>query len=440
MSVLLMLCWALGGVSVDPRPIDEILQLVSLPVLGVALWRVSAPSANPPLIAFALIGMVIALPLWQLLPLPHAVGMSGAARQGISSDLMTAGVQFATVHPSLSALETERSLWSLLPALALFVGALSVGRKNARRLLQLLLAMVLASAAFAFFQLSLPDGSPLLMYTSWGRNFGGVFVNPNHQGTALSLGAVIAVTLFVDGRRRAHDQRNHLHWLYALACLACVVMIPLAGSRAGVLLVIVGLLASIVMLGILRWRSLRVDRAVAMGLIAAVTVAVVTLISAVALQQVDSQRQTIARETIRIGNQFAPLGVGIGNFVPVYAQSQDPKYAGRQEVNHAHNEYVQWWMEGGLPALVVVLFGLAVFGWAGWQVLSRMPSRRLMAIAAPAWCGLLVLLVHSLVDFPMRTTTLMATTGLFAGLLLNAVLLTRHEVRDLRRDAASQRA
>ncbi len=60
------------------------------------------------------------------------------------------------------------------------------------------------------------------------------------------------------------------------------------------------------------------------------------------------------------------------------------------------------------------------------------------AIAAAAWTSLLVLLMHSLVDYPLRTTALMATAGLLAGLLFNAVNASRQSTRDHRnRDAAS---
>jgi O-antigen ligase len=336
---------------------------------------------------------------------------------------------------------TEQALWSLLPALALGLGALSLPPRLRRRLLQAVLGLVLASAAFAFFQLSLADASPLLLYTTWGRSFGGLFVNPNHQGTALILGAVIALALSIEARRSARDdQRGHRHWLYAFLAAACVAMVPLANGSAATLLVLVGLVLVALMMGVLRRRGAHGTpswglRVAALGLAAAVVVA-----SALAWKQADVERQQIAASTVAIGARFAPLGTGVGSFVPVYAQSQDPRQARGEVINHAHNEYAQWWLEGGVPALLVLGFGLGLFGWCGWQVLTQVSARPLRAVAAPAWAGILLLLLHSLVDYPLRTTALMATAGLLAGLLLATLNDAGRKIRrrDHRDDAMPQ--
>ena len=442
MGLLLLLCWMLGGVTVDDSSADELLQLASLPVIVWAAWRLAAAPLSRTLgIALALLAVVVALPLWQLLPLPEAIGMGGDARRAIAVDLAVAGIPAPHAHASLSTLATERGLWSLLPAAALFLGALVVRRTDARRMLQVLLVLVLASAAFAFFQVSLPDGSPLLLYSSWGRNFGGVFVNPNHQGNALALGAVIAAAMFMDGRRRAREDGGYRHWIYAVLCAACTVMVPLANGSAAMLLVPVGLVAIAVMVGAFEWKSLRRDRSTQLRVAAIVMLAMVVLASAVAWQRVNQDRRIFATTTARIGQEFAPLGTGVGTFVPIYAQYQELRQARSETINHAHDEYVQWWLEGGVPALLVMVLAVGAFLWAGWQVLARMPSRSLRTIAAAAWVGLLLLLLHSIVDFPLRTTTLMATAGLLAGLVFNALNASRLAPReDQDRDTAMQRA
>jgi len=442
-ALLLVLCWALGGVTVDGTGADETLQLLALPVIGWAGWRLAqAPMTRTLALSLACAAAILLVPLWQLLPLPQALGMGGEARTLIAADLGQAGVAAPGVQASLWPRVTEHALWSLLPALALFLAALTVGAPWRRRLLQLVLGLALASAAFAFFQLSLPDGSPLLLYTSWGRNFGGLFVNANHQGTALILGAVIALALFIEARRNARDdERGHRHWLYAFLAAACVAMVPLANGSAAALLVLVGLVAVALMMGALRRRNTEGSpvlllRLVAIGLAAAVVVA-----SALAWQQADVERQQIAKATVEIGSRYAPLGTGVGSFVPVFAQSQDPRQARSEVINHAHNEYAQWWLEGGVPALLVLAFALGLFAWTGWRLLTGDHRRRMLAVAAPAWAGLLVLLLHSLVDFPLRTTALMATAGLLGGLLLATLIEAGRETRSrVHRDDALQQA
>lgn len=442
-GVLLALCWALGGVTVDSSGADELLQLLALPVIAWAAWRLAqGPMTRTLALALACVTAIVLVPLWQLLPLSQALGMGGEARTLIAADLLQAGVAPPGIHASLWPQFTERALWSLLPAVALFLAALTLSTSWRRRLLQLVLALSLASAAFAFFQLSLPDGSPLLLFSSWGRNFGGLFVNANHQGTALILGAMIALALFIDARRRARDEDSgHLHWLYAVLAAACVVMVPLANGSAAALLVLVGLAAVVLMMGALRRRAAGGSPVLLLRLAAIGLAAVVVFASALAWQRVDVDRQQIAKATVEIGARYAPLGTGVGSFVPVFAQAQDPRQARSEVINHAHNEYAQWWLEGGVPALLALAFALGLFAWCGWQVLTWTGSRRLRAIAAPAWAGLLVLLLHSLVDFPLRTTALMATAGLLAGLLLATLIEARREIRSrVHHDDAAQQA
>jgi O-antigen ligase len=439
-GLLLLLCWALGGVTVDSTGADETLQLFALPVIGWAAWRLlHVPMTRTLALALACAAAIVLVPLWQLLPLPQAVGMGGEARALVAADLAQAGVAMPGVQASLWPRATEQGLWSLLPALALFLAALTGGAPWRRRLLQLVLGLALASAAFAFFQLSLADGSPLLLYTSWGRNFGGLFVNPNHQGTALALGAVVALALFIEARRNARDEEHgHRHWLYAFLTAACVAMVPLANGSAAALLVLVGLVAVALMMGVLRRRTARSHPARALQFAAMGLAVAVVLASALAWKQADIERQRIARTTLEIGTRHAPLGTGVGSFVPVFAQSQDPRQTRSEVINHAHNEYAQWWLEGGVPALLALAFALFLFAWCGWRVLTGNRPRRLRVVAAPAWAGVLVLLLHSLVDFPLRTTALMAAAGLLAGLLLATLGETTQERRSrMRRDDAA---
>jgi len=442
-GLLLVLCWALGGVTVDSSGADELLQLFALPIVLLAAWRLTwVPINRTVAIALAFAAAILLVPLWQLLPLPQALGLAGTSRAEVAADLAQAGATLPAVHASLWPRATEQALWSLMPALALFLGALTVTAPWRRRLLQLVLALALASAAFAFFQLSLPDDSPMLLYSSWGRNFGGLFVNPNHQGTALILGAVIALALFIDARRRARDDEGgQRHWLYAVLAAACVVMVPLANGSAAALLVLVGLVAVALMMGVLSWRRdvgkpALLLRLAGVGLAGAVVVA-----SALAWKQADTGRQQIAQATLEIGSRFAPLGTGVGSFVPVFAQSQDPRQARSELINHAHHESTPWALEGGMPAVLGMGVAQGLFGWAGWQVLTGVDSRRLRALAAPAWTGLLILLLHSLVDFPLRTTALMATAGLLAGLLLALLAESTRGIRSrVQPDDAVQQA
>ena len=75
-GLLLALCWALGGVTVDSSGADELLQLLALPILLWAAWRLAQASmTRTRALALACAAAIVLVPLWQLLPLPQGVGM-----------------------------------------------------------------------------------------------------------------------------------------------------------------------------------------------------------------------------------------------------------------------------------------------------------------------------------------------------------------------------
>ena len=94
-------------------------------------------------------------------------------------------------------------------------------------------------------------------------------------------------------------------------------------------------------------------------------------------------------------------------------------------INNAHNEYVQWWLEGGVVA-VLAMFAAIVALIQSLHRLLRLPagsSARTTGLAA--LMGVLVMLLHSSVDYPLRTPALMATFGLLAGIAISAAAQVR---------------
>lgn len=86
--LLLLACWLGGGVTVDDTGIDEGLQLLALPVLLLAVWRLLMEGGSP----WVRVGVVAALlivlvPALQLLPIPMALWQLPPARQALAADL-----------------------------------------------------------------------------------------------------------------------------------------------------------------------------------------------------------------------------------------------------------------------------------------------------------------------------------------------------------------
>ena len=103
-------------------------------------------------------------------------------------------------------------------------------------------------------------------------------------------------------------------------------------------------------------------------------------------------RREIAISAVEMARDRPGMGFGLGTFESAY-----PAYALFDiglTVNHAHNDWLEWAAEGGIPLFCM----MAVV--ALWSVRA--------AWRAPWAAGVVVVFVHSLVDFPLQKAALSA--------------------------------
>ncbi|QIK95847.1 O-antigen ligase family protein [Sphingomonas sp. HDW15A] len=130
-----------------------------------------------------------------------------------------------------------------------------------------------------------------------------------------------------------------------------------------------------------------------------------------------STRQEMWANTWHLAGQFLPLGSGLGSFPMVYPLSEDLGRVDWTFVNHAHNDYLELLLELGIPGAVLLV---AFLIWWTWQTVQIWISREVSLLARAATIASGALLLHSVVDFPLRTAAL---AGLFGWCL--AVMVTR---------------
>src|SRR5690606_7588035 len=72
------------------------------------------------------------------------------------------------------------------------------------------------------------------------------------------------------------------------------------------------------------------------------------------VDEIEEFRWVMRQATAALAVTHLPLGSGIGSFVPVFQQAMPDSLLMAKYVNAAHNDYVQGWLEAGIPGLVVV--------------------------------------------------------------------------------------
>jgi O-antigen ligase len=152
-----------------------------------------------------------------------------------------------------------------------------------------------------------------------------------------------------------------------------------------------------------------------------------TKISHDASTSVQSREQILAT-TGRAIADYMPFGSGLGSFLRVYRTYESPDSVSSEYVIHAHNDYAELALELGLPGIILMLLFLA---W--WAVVvvrvwkdGGAPFARAASIASAA------ILVHSLVDFPLRTAAISTCFAMCLALMSEPRAPLRQEAGDLR--------
>ena len=126
--------------------------------------------------------------------------------------------------------------------------------------------------------------------------------------------------------------------------------------------------------------------------------------------------------TIQAAKAYMPLGSGLGTFVPVYALFEQPgDTAINSYVNRAHNDVLELWLETGVLGLVLMgLFAiwLAARSVKFWRS-APLGAREIdWSLARAATIIIVLVIIHSLVDYPLRTGAMMAIMAFVCALLI----------------------
>ena len=132
-------------------------------------------------------------------------------------------------------------------------------------------------------------------------------------------------------------------------------------------------------------------------------------------------RTIFARNTLEAALAHMPLGTGLGTFVPVHALFERQSEALLNAfANRAHNDYLELWLEAGIPGIAIIGLFLAWFVRAGLALWRRPGSDRDqidILLARSASIAVLLLLLHSVVDYPLRTTALLTVFAFLCALM-----------------------
>ena len=440
-AITLVAALLLGGGTRGGFLSDTILELIAIPAFLAAVTALIAmPWADRQGVAvwaLALCLAIAALPLLQLVPLPPWIWTRLPHRDEI------AGI-FALVHRDLPWLPisvspslTWAGVLSLLPPVAVFLGAIQLGYRERRVLSLILVALGIGSALLGLLQVAQGQSSPWRFFVVTNPTEAvGFFANRNHLAALLNLvllfGAAWAVHV---GYSVGHwRERRNIETASVVALtasfLGLVILIAAEGSsrsRAGVGLLIVALFGALMLAIMDRRRS---STSTPVKLILGSVIVAVLLVLQFALYRLldrfddplENLRIQFAQSTIHAAEAYMPFGSGFGTFTAVYPSFEPPQdVLDNRYVNHAHDDVLEVWLEGGAMSLLL----MAVF--SGWLFMASTKAWREapadsraidVLLARAATIVIPIIVVHSVFDYPLRTDAMMAVFALSCALLV----------------------
>ena len=407
----ILLCIVLGG-SVQGVWGVAILQLLAIAIIGWSLLAKDALAMSGSAKAlFVIAGLTVLVALIQLIPLPPAMWAALPGREPFVEGYRLLGQRPPSLPISLAPFDTAATVLTLLPPLAVLAGMLVAGAYRVSWLAIAILVGTFAAVMLGTLQVGSSGPTDLHWYLYSITNYGvatGFFANSNHMAALLVISVPFLFALIADLRRWAKNQRaGSAVLLVAVAgVLVLVVGIVLNGSLAVLLLGPAVVMTSATMLLPPGMRLRGPLTAVGLVSIAAsLAVYLTPLNDKFAASNATSleTRQAMWSTTIPAIKANIPLGTGVGSFEQVYPLYEDPAAVTATFVNHAHNDYLEIALETGIPGLLLVA---AFLLWWGRRAIPIWRSAAVDRYALAGSIASAALLVHSLVDYPLRTAAL----------------------------------
>jgi O-antigen ligase len=413
----LLLCLVLGGASGAGILANALLQLAALLVLTVSGGQTPRPY---PFAARALIGLILlaaAMTIAQIVPLPPTVWSLLPGKGGVVHVFQLAAAGPAWLPVSMTPDATIAALLSLLPAGAMILGTLAASGRGRGLAIDVLIGGAALSGLLGFAQILGDPDSGLYPYAITNRGSAvGFFANRNHFGTLL-----LCALPFLTIRLLPDDERQSVGRWLLMALLAAAILggIAIDGSVAATLMLPPVLLACAALLwrdkAATMTRAVRIGGGIVIGSLLGVTLLVATLRLQPAEPDASPQhRSAIIPTTLRAAADHLPFGSGGGSFTQVYPGYEDPQAASLEYINHAHDDYAEVLLDYGIPGALLV---------AGTLLLWVVRAHALWRKGAPddaegraAIVALAVVIAHSVVDYPLRTSAIAAVTALSAAL------------------------
>jgi len=414
-----------GGGSPSPHP-EMALQVLSL--LLLAVWALLSPRPLPqvaPLIWW-LVALLLVLPVVQLVPLPPAAWQALPGREAERAALALVGAENSWRPWTLSPPRTLASLLALVTPAIVLVMTASLNRAGRSMVLGMIAGAALLALLVGAAQMAGGQADALRFYDRDVGYLNGFQANHNSAADVLLIGMVAFAAAARDWgkRRRAASAAGYRLAAVAAATLVFSLGVVLTASRAGTALLPVALAGVLVIV----WAWLQPTRAVRRGAAVAGVLGIAAVFYLVQHNAVignvigrydfaNEFRPQLWTDALYAARQYLPFGAGVGVFVPAFLAAERLEVVDVTRPNRAHSDGLELLVEGGLFGIAVFAVFVGILIRKFMQGLNNPPA----GSRAQVWfsgAALSVILLHSQVDYPLRSMSLACIAAAAAGMLM----------------------
>lgn len=429
-ALWLWLCLILGGASQGAMLANVILQIGAACIIAYWLWR--GGSLELRRVDYVPLALLAATLLWiaiMFIPLPPSLWQLLPGRDFVTRGYRLLGIELPWLSIALAPDRALRSALALLAPIVAFFLARRMDDAQTRRMIIGVVVVAALSAALGLAQQATGQQSILRFYSPTNVDVPvGLFANTNHFAVFLTCSLPFAAAWVATISPKKSTKRKHLIGLAIYAALLALVLI-VGRSLAGLAFLILSLIGAAYIL----WGRVASRRAklLFLGGIAVAAFATVGSLAAIGTGTIAAKfddapgsRVNLTPVTATAGMEMAPTGSGLGSFTQIYAMHQPDRYTSTTWVNHAHNDYAELYLELGIPGLLLVSVFLLWFARTGYRIWRRRAEPNTL-IAQAAWLSVALMLLHSLVDYPLRTAAMASLFATAVAFLCRAVAVER---------------
>jgi hypothetical protein len=383
-----------GGATTQGQWTDYVLYVAFAPFTLIGLGRITESRMSG--LAQTVVVLILLALFLQFLPIAHPVNPFTDSNTAISAlQPLTGIVDGGRFWSPALGRSLESSLFTIsLLGFAIFVARLS--DFDQARLVRFFIAGTFLNVAIAFIQTSYNKFDTSSLFFPYKVSVG-VFANENHFSSLIYCGIIFAGFQFIF--------LNRHRLLYFVSVLIFVFILFAYNSRAGM---IIALLISVPVYLVFvshqspRWRLVLAE---------AVIVAIPFVLLFYKIGNVeDGTREGLNAVTLTALLHYFPFGSGLGSFVHIYPMFDTVSAIGRSFINHAHNDWFELTLELGIIFPVIIILLAIIIIQSKWR--DGLSGLAILIIIA--------LLLHSTVDYPLRTMGVCVVFAYAIGVAISA--------------------